>query len=125
MIRKRNLRTAQMTSVDLARNYADRLVLREARGPGDMEEAMRRVEAKTGIGFSTLWGLRYRPPKTIDVSVFQRVRGAYLALCERQLATLKHELEVEATRGDSDAFADLVDEAEALVAKLKAARTTR
>lgn len=122
MIRNRLLRKTQMSSVDMASDYANRMVLREARGPGDTEEAMRRVEARTGIGFSTLWSLRYRKPKSIDHDLFQRIRSAYLTLCERQLASLKHELAVEAARGDADAYSDLVAEAEALVAKLKAAR---
>jgi hypothetical protein len=122
MVCKRSLRTDQMTSVDLASDYAKRMVLREAKGPGDVEDAMRRIESMTGIGFSTLWSLRYRPPKTICHDKFQRIREAYLSLCERQLSSLRHELEIEATRGRSDAFVDLVDEAEAVAAKLKAAR---
>lgn len=122
MISNRTLRKTAMTSVDMASDYANRMVLREARGPGDTEAAMRRVEARTGIGFSTLWSLRYRPPKTIDRDLFQRIKGAYLSLCERQLASLKHELAVETARGTDDDFSDLVAEAENLVAKLKAAQ---
>lgn len=83
---------------------------------------MRRIESMTGIGFSTLWGLRYRPPKTIDHDKFKRIREAYFALCERQMASLRHELELEATQGRGDAFRDLVEEAEAMAAKLQAAR---
>lgn len=123
MVCKRSLRTDQMSSVHVASDYANRMVLREAKGPGDVEDAMRRIEAATGIGFSTLWGLRYRPPKTIDHDKFKRLREAYFSLCERQLASLKHELEIEAMQGRGDAFCDLVDEAEAVAAKLKAART--
>jgi len=123
MISNRLLRKTKMSSVDMASDYANRMVLREARGPGDTEDAMRRIEARTGIGFSTLWSLRYRKPKTIDVDIFQRIRAAYLSVCERQLATLKHELAVETARGDADAYSDLVAEAEALVEKLKAARS--
>lgn len=125
MICKQPLRKTQMSSVEVASGYVNRMVLREARGPGDTEDAMRRVEARTGIGFSTLWSLRYRKPKSIDRDLFQRIRGAYLTLCERQLASLKHELSVEVAQGHADAFEDLVVEAEALVAKLKAARASR
>lgn len=90
---KKRLRPEQvMSSVEVAADYANRMIEREARGPGDTEEAMRRI------------------------------RAAYLATCERQLHALQHELALEKARCGDDAFADLVDEAEALVARLKAAR---
>ncbi len=114
-----------MSSVEIAADYANRMLEREMRGPGDIEEAMRRIEAKTGVGYWTLWGLRYRRRdlKTIAADQFQRIRAAYLATCERQLSALKHELAIEQARnGTDDTFADLVGEAETLVAKLKAAR---
>jgi hypothetical protein len=113
-----------MSSVEIAADYANRMIEREARGPGDTEDAMRRLEAKTGVGYWTLWGLRYRRRdlKTIAADQFQRIRNAYLATCERQLQALQHELAIEQARSGND-FQDLVAEAESLVAKLKAART--
>ena len=122
MGRKDHLELAQMSSVDAAAEYCDRMLKREARGPGDVEEALRRIEAKTGVNYWTLWGLRYRKPKTIAADLFHQIRGAYLALCERELGNLKHELSIETAKGSGDDFADLVAEAEALVAKLKAAK---
>lgn len=113
-----------MSSVEVAADYANRMIEREARGPGDTEEAMRRIEARTGVGYWTLWGLRYRRRdlKTIAADQFNRIRAAYLSTCERQLHALQHELALEKARCGDDAFADLVDEAEALVARLKKAR---
>lgn len=119
---KPRLELDQMSSVDLAAEYCDRMLKREARGPGDVDDAMRRIEARTGIGYWTLWALRYRRPKQVATDAFQRIRGAYLALCERELRTLEHELALETAKGDADDFADLVGEAEALAAKLRAAR---
>lgn len=110
-----------MSSADVAIDYARKMIQAEARGPGDLEPAMSRLEAKTGIGFWTLRGLWYRRRKLVDNDLLQAVRGAYLSLCERQIASLQHGLSVEAARGGDD-LSDLVAEAEALVAKLKAAR---
>jgi hypothetical protein len=110
-----------MSSVDAAADYASRLIEHEAHG-ADVEDTMRRIEAKYGIGYSTLWSLRYRRPKAVSVDLFTRLRGAYLAACERQLANLQHEIAVERARCGHDVDQDLVEEAEALVAKLKARR---
>lgn len=60
--------------VDSAANMARDLVQREARGPGDLENAMRRIEARYGVPYATLWSLRYRKPKDIMAS-------ALLTLC--------------------------------------------
>jgi hypothetical protein len=111
-----------MSSVELAADYANRLIEREA-GSGGTEEAMRRVEAKTGIGYWTLWGLRYRRRdlKTIAADQFTRIRNAYLATCQRQLAALQHEIEIEEARCGNDAFGDLATKAERLAARLRGA----
>lgn len=116
-----------MSSVEIAADYANRMIEREARGPGDTENAMRRIEATTGIGYWSLWSLRYRRRdlKTIAADQFQRIRNAYLATCERQLSALKHELAVEQARNGNDDLSDLVAEAEALAEKIRAARKAR
>jgi hypothetical protein len=111
-----------MTSVDMAARYARQLVGREMDRTGDLEVAMRQVEAKTGIGYWTLWGLWHKRRKLIDRDLFGRLRGAYLALCERQVAALQHELAVEKARGGDDTFEDLASEAELLAKKIRSAR---
>lgn len=110
-----------MSSAELASDYARRMIGMEARG-GAVEEAMSRLEAKTGIGFWTLRALWHRRPKTIDRDLFNSIRSAYLALCERQISTLKHDLAVEQAKGGEDDLGDLVREAETLAAKLRAAK---
>ena len=107
-----------MSSVDLAVDYARKAVQSEARGPGDLEDAMRRLEATTGIGYWTWWGLWNKRRKLVDHDLFNRVRGAYLALCQRQLAKAQHALTIEAAKGSADDIRDLVAEAEVLAAKL-------
>ena len=107
-----------MSSVDLAIDYARKAVQAEARGPGDLEEAMNRLEAQTGIGYWTWWGLWNKRRKLVDHDLFHRVRGAYLALCQRQIAKAQHELTIEAAKGNEDDLRHLVAEAKALAAKI-------
>jgi hypothetical protein len=80
--------------VDEAADWARRLTHAEARGPGDLENAWRRLEARYGVSFHTWWALRYRKPKDIAASVYFRMRAAYEDACERQARTLAHELAI-------------------------------
>ena len=68
----------------------------KARGPGDTENAMRQIEREYGIDYGFLWSLRYRRERlrTISISVYEGIRAAYRAECERQLRKLKHEIEI-------------------------------
>lgn len=110
---KKPLREEQMTSaVSEAKDWAKWLVQRESRGPGDLENAMRRLEARYGISFSTFWGLRYRPPKDIFVSTYEQLRSAYLAEHEKHERLLKHEREI--TKAKSRVGAALVRAASSL-----------
>lgn len=110
-----------MSSVDLAQDYARKLIGKEA-GGGDIEEATRRVEAKTGIGYWTLWGLWHKRRKSVDGDLLVRLRGAYLTFCERQLKSLEHELTVEKALCGDDTFEDLAREVSALAKKIEKAR---
>jgi hypothetical protein len=57
-----------------AQGWAKWLILQESRGPGDTENAMRRVAARYGVDFRALWALRYRPPKRIFADMCARLR---------------------------------------------------
>ena len=112
-----------MTSAALAQDYVRRLIGQEMRGPGDTEPAMRRIETQYGLPYWTLWHLWRGRAKTVEASVFQRLRGAYLNHCERKIATLQHELELErATQANDFADTDLLAEVQALAAKIEAAK---
>lgn len=116
---KKSLREDQKMSVAAAQEMASGLVQRESRGPGDLDNAMRRIEAKYGVPYSVLWSLRYRQPKDILLGVFTKLRTAYQAECARQAALLEHELTItKATDNGLDAA--LVEEIEALVRKVRA-----
>jgi len=95
------------------------MVQRESRGPGDIENAMQRLETRYGLPFWTLWHLRKGRAKTCDTSLFARIRGAYLDMCQQQVGSLLHEIQIEAAIGD-DTLEDLEAEARALAAKIRA-----
>lgn len=69
--------------IDEASEWASVLVLRESRGPGDTENARRRVSDRLGVLYATLWGLQYRKPKTLEVSIYMRLRAAHEAFKAR------------------------------------------
>jgi hypothetical protein len=82
--------------VNQAAEWANFMVLREARGPGDLPNAMERLERRYGIAIQTFWALRYRRPKDLLASVYLRLQAAHRAEVERQLKKLEHELAITA-----------------------------
>jgi hypothetical protein len=108
-------------SVATAQKMASAIVQREARGPGDLENAMRRIEQRYGVPYSFLWSLRYRPPKNLMVSAWTALRNAYRAECQRQARLLEHELKMTEASGD-DLDPAVVEQVEALLRKVLEAR---
>lgn len=98
-------RLCKMSGIAEARQWADILVRREARGPGDLENAMRRLSARHDIPWRTFWTLRYRPPGDILHGVFESIRAAYEAELTRQIRLLNHELEITKAKAGPDARA--------------------
>lgn len=104
-----------VTAVDQAVAWAKALTQTEARGPGDMQNAWHRLEARYGIPWRAFWSFRYRRPKDVNVSIYVALKGAYDAERGRQLNKLRHELEIAkaTTRADQntvDAYASMVDQ---------------
>lgn len=92
--------------VEQSRAWARDLVNADVRGPGDLDNAMRRVEARWGIPFAALWSPRYRPPKDVGASVYARLYEAHAAMCAAQKRKYEDELErTKATAGLAAAFA--------------------
>ena len=85
--------------VEQARTWANALVLNESRGPGDMENAMRRIEQRWGVPASVLWSLRYRPPKDVATSIMLTLMAAHEGMCERQKRKFEHELAISKAAG--------------------------
>lgn len=103
--------------VEQAANWANELVKRQHRGPGDtVEAAMHRASSKYRIDHQTLWRLRYRKPKDMMLKAYLRLKAAYEAEIERQEAKLAHELELTKTlRGTYASPSPAEAEAEALL----------
>ena len=89
----------------------------KARGPGDTENAMRMIEREYGIDYGFLWSLRYRRDRlrTISISVYEGIRAAYRAECERQMRKLENEIIITEQIAGADSHA--VRAAKALVGK--------
>jgi hypothetical protein len=108
-------------SVEAATDYVRRMTKLESDGPGDIDNALRRIGAKFGLGFWTLWHLRKGKAKSIDSSVYARIRGAYLEMCATKASNLLHEINIEAAAGD-EANRDLADRLEEILAEVHAKR---
>lgn len=80
--------------VDQAASWAKRLTQSEARGPGDLENAWHRLEARYGIPWRAFWSLRYRKPNEIAASIYLSLCAAYEAECQKQVRKLTHEIAI-------------------------------
>lgn len=105
-------------TVEAASNYASHLLEMEQRG-SDIDSALHRLEQRYGLSPNQVMHLRNRRAKSCDVSLFARLRMAYVDLCERQVSKLQHEIAIEKAMGD-DLLEDLGAEAAALAAKIAA-----
>lgn len=108
-------------SVEAATDLVRTMVQRESHGPGDLDNAMNRIEQRYGIPFWSLWHLRRGKAKSIEASLLARIRAAYLDMCARQATSLLHEIKMEAA-ADRDVDRDIEAELEALVAKIQTKR---
>ena len=117
-----------MSSVDMAdeaSGFVRRMIARETRGWGDQAPAQHRLEARYGLSFWTLEHLRTGRAKSIEASLFARIRAAYLDICERQVAILQHEIAVEKAINSDDTLEDLEAAAAQLVARIAAKKQAR
>ncbi len=84
-----------MTAVDEAASWADLLVKREHRGPGDTIDAARmRAARKHKVPEQTFWALRYRKPKEIAGSVYRALMRAYDAETQSMEAKIAENLKL-------------------------------
>lgn len=115
-------------SAAAATELVRKMIHSESQGPGDAENAMRRIAERYGIGFWTQDHLRKKRAKTIDGSLLGRIRNAYIDMLERQLSHLASELAVEKAfekaMGD-DTLADIELEISALAQKVAQKRAAR
>lgn len=93
-----NAKVPYQTGLTEARAWANAMVMREMRNPGDMQNAMHRLETRYGIPWRTFWNLRYRAPADVMVGVWRQLKAAYEFECERQERLLEHERHVTETK---------------------------
>lgn len=91
---KRGLPMSDAAYLDQAALWSKDLTRMKARGPGDLENAMRRIEREYGVDYGFLWSLRYRRERlrTISISVYESIRAAYREECRRQMRKLENEI---------------------------------
>ena len=114
---KKGLRMSDAAYLDQAAMWSKDLTHMKARGPGDTENAMRQIEREYGIDYGFLWSLRYRRERLriISVSVYETIRAAYRAECERQMRKLENE--VRRTEEITGPHSNAVRAAKALLGK--------
>ena len=112
-----------MSVVDEAATWADLLVRREHRGPGDTIDAARaRAARKHKLPEQALWALRYRKPKRIWADLYKKLEMAVAAEIQSQEARLAHEIAITKAIAVSASGLALVDEAEALLGASKGSK---
>lgn len=105
-----------LSVVDEAATWADLLVRREHRGPGDTLDAARaRTARKHRLPEQVLWSLRYRKPKRIWADLYKRLELAVAAEIQNQEARLAHELAITKALPPTPARLALIAETEALL----------
>jgi hypothetical protein len=105
-----------LSVVDEAASWADLLVRREHRGPGDTIDAARqRAARKHKLPEQVLWSLRYRKPKRIWADLYKRLEMAVAAEIQSQEARLAHELAITKALPPTPARLALIAETEALL----------
>jgi len=112
-----------MSSAEMASGLVRRMVETETRGWGDQDNALSRLEARYGLPFWSLQNLRTGRAKTVEASLFNRIKAAFVDHCGKQAARLLHEAQIaKAVNPDVD-VADIEDQIRALASKLEAAKS--
>lgn len=109
-------------SPDITAAYARKMVELESRGNGDQMNAIDRVARKCGMGQRALRRLINGETRDPGLTVFGRVRAAYLDLCERHIQRLQADIETDMRIHGDAAFADLDREIQSLAEKVRRAK---
>lgn len=97
-------------AVETAARWVNTMVLQEAKAPGDTINAMRRLSSRYSVPYGLLWSLKYRPPKDLYVSVFEKLEAAYERETRRAVSVLNNErASYEARTGVSKALCSLAN----------------
>ena len=113
----------EMGKVESARVEHQALLKALMEGPGGGERAMYRVQSVFGLSFWRQWNLRHK--KRATLAFIWQVHMAYLAMLEKSVRRDLEKLKMAQAKETSDARdADLVAEAEDILARIAAKRRT-
>lgn len=121
----RNAERKSMSAVESAAHYVRQMVEIEGKGWGDSHNALRRIGHRYSLLPNTLEHLRAGRAKTLSADLYLRIRGAYLDLCERQIARLQQQLQTERVVGTDDDLEGIAVEAARLAARVAAKKAGR
>lgn len=114
------LESKVMSSAEMASGFVRRMVETETRGWGDQDNALTRLEARYGLPFWSLQNLRTGRAKTVEATLFNRIKAAFVGHCGRHAARLLHEAQL--AKAVNIDVADIEDQIRALAARLEAAK---
>lgn len=115
---KKSSNEVQPMTLEVASDYARQLVELEARGRGDTEGALFRLEQRYGLGPNQVMHLASGRAKSCDVSLFARLRLAYLDLCAAHVRKLQLKIATEEAQGDVS-NSDLADRLRAIATEIE------
>lgn len=110
-------------SAATATKYVREMVELETVSSQTREAALRKLARDYGLTVSQLTHLYKAKAKTCDVSLFARVKAAYLDRCAKMAARLLHNIELEEASGGDAHDQDLVDRLTGILAEVAAKRT--
>lgn len=109
-------------SAATATKYVREMVELETVTSTTREAALRKLARDYGLTVSQLTHLYKAKAKTCDVSLFARVKAAYLDRCAKMAARLLHNIEIEEASGGDAHDQDLVDRLTGILAEVAAQR---
>lgn len=112
-------------SVEAASGYVDKLVRAERQNTENIEQALRNIARRSGVGFWQLHHLFKRKAKTCDSSLLARIRDAYIDHCAKQITALQLEIAIEQAVNPDDVDQDLAAEIAQLAEKIAQKKQAR
>jgi hypothetical protein len=109
-------------SAATATKYVQEMVELETVTSRTKDAALRKLARDYGLTVSQLTHLYKAKAKTCDVSLFARVKAAYLDRCAKMATRLLHNIEMEEASGGDAHDQDLVDRLSGILAEIQAQR---
>jgi hypothetical protein len=111
-------------SAATATKYVQEMVVLETMTSRTKDAALRKLARDYGLTVSQLTHLYKARAKTCDVSLFARVKAAYLDRCAKMATRMLHKIELEEASGGDAHDQDLVDRLVAILAETSTQRAS-